>query len=60
LSGYTLAQLLELVRPTVPQIIFISAHEDLLASVADDRLTHGTLRKPFEMDDLLALVKPLL
>jgi len=60
MSGYTLAQLLERERPTVPPIIFISAHEDLLASVADDRLTHGTLRKPFEMDDLLALVKPLL
>jgi len=60
MSGYTLAQLLERERPTVPPIIFISAHEDLLASVADDRLTHGSLRKPFEMDDLLALVKPLL
>ena len=60
MSGYTLAQLLELERPPLPPLIFISAHEDLLASVADDRLTHGSLRKPFEMDDLLALVKPLL
>ena len=60
MSGYTLAQLLERERPPLPPIIFISAHEDLLASVADDRLTHGSLRKPFEMDDLLALVKPLL
>ena len=60
MSGYTLAQLLERERPPLPAIIFISAHEDLLASVADDRLTHGSLRKPFEMDDLLALVKPLL
>lgn len=59
LSGYALAQLLERERPPLPPIIFISAHEDLLASVADDRLTHGSLRKPFEMDDLLALVKPL-
>ncbi len=60
MNGYTLAQLLERERPPLPPIIFISAHEDLLASVADDRLTHGSLRKPFEMDDLLALVKPLL
>ena len=60
MSGYTLAQLLERERPPLPPIIFISAHEDLLASVADDRLTHGSLRKPFEMDDLLAFVKPLL
>ena len=59
LSGYALAQLLEREMPPLPPIIFISAHEDLLASVADDRLTHGSLRKPFEMDDLLALVKPL-
>ena len=59
LSGYALAQLLERERPPLPPIIFISAHEDLLASVADERLTHGSLRKPFEMDDLLALVKPL-
>ena len=60
MSGYTLAQLLERERPPLPPIIFISAHEDLLASVAHDRLAHGSLRKPFEMDDLLALVKPLL
>jgi FixJ family two-component response regulator len=60
MSGYTLAELLDRERPPLPPIIFISAHEDLLASVAHDRLAHGSLRKPFEMDDLLALVKPLL
>ena len=60
MSGYTLAQFLERERPPVPPIIFISAHEDLLTFVEDDRLAHGRLRKPFEMDDLLALVKPLL
>ena len=60
MSGYALAQFLERERPPLPPIIFISAHEDLLASVEDDRLAHGSLRKPFEMDDLLALVKPLL
>ena len=59
MSGYALAQLLDRERPPLPPIIFISAHEDLLASIEDDRLAHGTLRKPFEMDDLLTLVKPL-
>ena len=60
MSGYALAQLLERERPPLPPIIFISAHDDLLASVEDDRLAHGRLRKPFEIDALLALVKPLL
>ena len=60
MSGYTLAQFLERERPPLPPTIFISAHEDLLASVEDDRLAHGSLRKPFEIDALLALVKPLL
>jgi len=59
MSGYALAQLLDRERPPLPPIIFISAHEDLLASIEGDRLAHGTLRKPFEMDDLLTLVKPL-
>ena len=60
MSGYTLAQFLERERPPLPPTIFISAHEDLLASVKDDRLAHGSLRKPFQTDALLALVKPLL
>ena len=60
MGGFALAQLLERERSPLPPTIFISAHEDLLAAVEHNRLTHGTLRKPFEMDDLLALVKPLL
>ena len=27
---------------------FMSAHDDLLASVKNDRLAHGSLRKPFQ------------
>src|SRR4029450_3112445 len=54
MSGYALAQLLERERPPLPPIIFISAHDDLLASVAADHLAHGSLRKPFEIDALLA------
>ena len=60
MSGYALAQLLDRERPPLPPVIFISAHEDLLASLEHNRLAHGSLRKPFEMDDLLALVKSLL
>jgi FixJ family two-component response regulator len=60
MSGYALAQLLDRERPPLPPIIFISAHDDLLASVEHDRLAHGHLRKPFEIDALLALVKQLL
>lgn len=60
MSGYMLAQFLHRERPPLPPTIFISAHEDLLASVEDDHLAHGSLRKPFEIDALLALVKPLL
>ena len=33
MSGYELAELLERERPPLPPIIFISAHEDLLASI---------------------------
>ncbi len=60
MSGYALAQFLDRERAPLPPTIFISAHEDLLTSVAEDRLAHGTLRKPFEVDALLALVTPLL
>jgi len=60
MSGYTLAQFLARERPPLPPTIFISAHDDLLASVKDDRLAYASLRKPFEIDQLLALVKPLL
>jgi FixJ family two-component response regulator len=60
MSGYALAEFLERERPPLPPTIFISAHDDLLSSVKDVRLAHGTLRKPFDIDALLALVKPLL
>ena len=60
MSGYTLAQLLERERPPLPPIIFISAHEDLLASLEGGGLAYGRLSKPFEIDALLAFVKPLL
>jgi FixJ family two-component response regulator len=60
MGGRELAQYLERERPPRPPTIFISAHEDLLASVAGQCRAVGRLRKPFNLDDLLALVKPLL
>jgi len=58
MSGQKLAQYLERERPPLPPIIFISAHDDLLTSLEGSHLAHGSLRKPFETDALLALVKP--
>jgi FixJ family two-component response regulator len=60
MSGYDLAHFLERERPPLPPTMFISGHEDLLASIEGSRLAHGRLRKPFEIEALLALVKPLL
>jgi FixJ family two-component response regulator len=60
MRGLDLARLLERERPPLPPIIFISAHEDLLASLDSDGVAHGRLAKPFELDELMALVKPLL
>lgn len=59
MSGLELAEFLERERPPLPPTIFISAHEDLLESLDAGHLAHGRLRKPFEIDALLALVKPL-
>jgi FixJ family two-component response regulator len=60
MSGLQLAQFLERERPPLPPTIFISAHEDLLASLRGGHLAHGSLGKPFEVDALLDFVKPLL
>ena len=60
MTGHQLALFLDRERPPLPPTIFISAHEDLLASLQGDPLAHGMLRKPFDVNALLALVKPLL
>jgi FixJ family two-component response regulator len=60
MRGLELARLLERERPPLPPTIFISAHEDLLASLDGDGVAHGRLAKPFELEELLTLVKPLL
>ena len=60
MGGRELAQYLERERPPRPPTIFISAHEELLASVGWDCRCLGQLRKPFHIEELLALVRPLL
>ena len=60
MRGLELARWLERERPPLPPTIFISAHEDLLASLDGDGIAHGRLAKPFELEELMALVKPLL
>ena len=60
MGGRELAEYLERERPPRPPTIFISAHEDLLASVGGQCRSLGRLRKPFHIEELLALVRPLL
>lgn len=60
MRGLELAHLLERERPPLPPTIFISAHEDLLASLDGNGIAHGRLAKPFDVEELMALVKPLL
>jgi len=60
MSGHKLAELLARDRPPLPPTVFISAHEDLLASIGGGHRVHGKLTKPFEIDALLGLIKPLL
>jgi two-component system, LuxR family, response regulator FixJ len=59
MSGLELATFLQRERPPLPPTIIISAHDDLLASLRDGQLAHARLSKPFEVDELLSLVKPL-
>lgn len=59
MKGHELARYLERERPPLPPTVFISAHEDLLASVDDGGMAWGRLRKPFDLDELLTLVRPL-
>jgi len=60
MRGHDLKHYLERERPPLPPTIFISANENLLASLDDCCIAHGRLRKPFAIDALLALVQPLL
>ena len=59
IGGHELAHVLERHWPPRPPIIFITGHDDLLASLSGCCVAHGGLCKPFKIDALLALVTPL-
>ena len=56
LSGFDLQDLLE-AGGNAPPIIFITAHEDMLAERARSGGAFGYLRKPFETQALIALLR---
>ena len=60
MKGHELKHYLERERPPLPTTIFMTANHDLLASLDDCCVPQGRLKKPFEIDALLALVTPLL
>ena len=60
LSGFELQERIESQSAAPPAIIFISAHADLLKQGARSRRACGFLQKPFDIDELVGLVRPLL
>jgi len=60
MRGHELAHVLERDRPPRPPIVFLTAHDGLLASLDGCCTPHGCLRKPFDIDALMELLKPLL
>lgn len=60
MKGHELKHYLERERLPQPPTIFMTANHNLLATLDDCCVAHGRLGKPFEIDALLALVKPLL
>jgi len=59
MKGLALARFLDRERPPLPPTIFMSGHADLSAPLEGDSLVHGRLGKPFDLEELLGLVKPL-
>jgi FixJ family two-component response regulator len=59
MSGHELMHFLQRCRPPLPPTVMISGHDDLLAALDGCCAPYGRLRKPFEIDVLLALVLPL-
>lgn len=59
MTGHEAARFLGRERPPLPPTVFISGHDDLLASLEGGSEAFGWLTKPFETDALMALVKPL-
>ena len=59
MKGLELAQFLHRERPPLPPTILISGQEDLSASHDGISLAYGRLGKPFDLEELLGLIKPL-
>ena len=59
MSGHELLHRLEQDPAPVPPTVFISGHDDLLAALDGCCAPYGRLRKPFDVNVLLALVMPL-
>jgi FixJ family two-component response regulator len=57
MSGFDLHDLL-VSRGDQPPIIFITAHDDMFSQLARARGACGYLRKPFDINELLALLRP--
>ncbi|HXT14253.1 MAG TPA: response regulator [Gemmatimonadaceae bacterium] len=60
MSGHELMHFLEREQPPLPPTVLITGHDDLLGTLDDCCTPYGRLRKPFEIDALLALVLPLM
>jgi FixJ family two-component response regulator len=60
LSGFDLQDVLESRGTVPPPIVFISAHTAMLEHGSRIRRAHGFLHKPFDIDELVALIRPLL
>jgi FixJ family two-component response regulator len=58
ISGFDLQDMLES-KGAAPPIIFITAHDDMLAERARSSGAFGYLRKPFETQALVALLRRL-
>ena len=57
MSGFDLQDLL-ISEGIAPPIIFITAHDDLFSARARSDGSDGYLRKPFDMNALVALLRP--
>jgi len=57
LSGFEMQDAL-VARGDLTPIIFITSHDGVLAQAARARSSHGCLIKPFEIEALVALLRP--
>ena len=56
MGGHELVHYLDREQPPCPPTIFITGHDEVLSFPAFCCVSHGRLRKPFEISDLLTLL----